>query len=133
MIERRKISISPEQPTVMVGAPTNNAAFNIGGKTIHSLLGFGFTDEETNTYSEVNGEIAKDLPWKFSNTRLMVLDEISMVGTNLFSKISLRLQEILNLLPSWKFKSFGGLDMILLGKHFVGSKTNIFKNIVCFR
>ena len=133
VIERRKISISPEQPTVMVGAPTNNAAFNIGGKTIHSLLGFGFSDEETNAYAEVNGEIAKDLPWKFSNTRLMVLDEISMVGTNLFSKISLRLQEILNLLPSWKFKSFGGLDMVLLGKLFVGSKTDIFKNFVCLR
>ena len=116
--ERKKISISPEQPTVMVGAPTNNAAFNIGGKTIHSLLGFGFTDEESNAYSEINGVKAKDLPWKFENTRLMVLDEISMIGSNLFSKISLRLQEILNLIPSWKFKSFGGLDLLLLGDFF---------------
>jgi hypothetical protein len=116
--ERRKISISPEQPTVVVGAPTNNAAFNIGGKTIHSLLGFGFIDEESNAYSEINGQQAKDLPWKFENTRLMVLDEISMVGSNLFSKISLRLQEILNLVPSWKFRSFGGLDMLLLGDFF---------------
>ena len=116
VIERRKISISPEQPTVMVGAPTNMAAFNIGGKTIHSLLGFGFTDEDSNAYLEVNGEIAKDLPWKYANTRVMVLDEISMVGSNLFAKISLRLQEILNLMPSWKFKSFGGLDMLLLGR-----------------
>ena len=80
IIERRKISISPEQPAVMVGAPTNNAAFNIGGKTIHSLLGFGFSDEDSNAYAEVNGEIAKDLPWKFENARLMVLDEISMIG-----------------------------------------------------
>ena len=116
--EKRRISISPEQPTVVVGAPTNNAAFNIGGKTIHSLLGFGFEDQENNAYSEVNGQQAKDLPWKFENTRLMVLDEVSMIGSNLFSKISLRLQEILSLLPSWKFRSFGGLDMLLLGDFF---------------
>ena len=116
--ERRKLSISPEQPTVVVGAPTNNAAFNIGGKTLHSLLGFRFTDEENNAYSEVNGQQKKDLPWKFENTRLMVIDEVSMVGTNLFSKISLRLQEILDLHPKWKFQSFGGLDMFLLGDFF---------------
>ena len=116
--ERRKLSISPEQPTVAVGAPTNNAAYNIGGKTIHSLLGFGFTDEDSNTYSDINGPQAKDLPWKFENIRLMVLDEISMVGSNLFSKISLRLQEILNLVTAWKFRSFGGLDMLLLGDFF---------------
>ena len=116
--EKRKISISPEQPTVVVGAPTNNAAFNIGGKTIHSLLGFGFTDEESNAYSEMNGQNAKDLPFKFENTRLMVLDEVSMIGSNMFSKISLRLQEVLSLLPSWKFRSFGGLDLLLLGDFF---------------
>ena len=116
--EKRKISISPEQPTVVVGAPTNNSAFNIGGKTIHSLLGFGFTDEETNAYSGINGQNAKDLPFKFENTRLMVLDEVSMIGSNMFSKISLRLQEILSLWPSWKFRSFGGLDLLLLGDFF---------------
>ena len=112
--EKRKVSIDPKQPTVVVGAPTNNAASIIGGKTIHSLLGFGFLDEES-AYIETNGPQAKDLPWSFENARLMVLDEISMVGSNLFSKISLRLQEILTLIPEWKFRSFGGLDMILLG------------------
>ena len=117
VMEQKRTSISPDQPTVVVGAPTNNAAFNIGGKTIHSLLGFGFMDEE-NTYSQINGKEAKDLPFKFENTRLMVLDEISMIGTNLFSKISLRLQDILNLLPKWKFNSFGGLDLLLLGDFY---------------
>ena len=96
--EKRKVSIDPKQPTVVVGAPTNNAASIIGGKTIHSLLGFGFLDEES-AYIETNGPQAKDLPWSFENARLMVLDEISMVGSNLFSKISLRLQEILTLIP----------------------------------
>ena len=37
--ERRKLSISPSQPSVFVGAPTNNAAFHIEGQTIHSILG----------------------------------------------------------------------------------------------
>ena len=117
--ERRKLSINPSQPTVVVGAPTNNAASHIEGQTIHSLLGFGFTDdEETNAYTQTNGQMAKDMPFKFENTRLMVLDEVSMIGTNLFTKISLRLQEVLSLLPKWKFNSFGGLDMILLGDFF---------------
>ena len=44
--EKRKVSIDPKQPTLVVGAPTNNAASIIDGKTIHSLLGFGFLDEE---------------------------------------------------------------------------------------
>ena len=116
--EKRKLSINPEQPTVVVGAPTNNAAFHIGGNTIHSLLGFNFGDEDINAYCQTNGQQAKDLPWKFENTRLMALDEVSMIGSNMFTKISLRLQEILNLHPKWRFNSFGGLDIVLLGDFF---------------
>ena len=120
VLERKYVSINLEQPTVQVGAPTNNSAFQILGQTIHSLLGFGFggEDDSNNTYTNVNGEIAKDLPWKFFNTRLMFLDEVSMIGSNMFSKISLRLQEIVNLFPGWKSKSFGGMDMVVLGDFF---------------
>ena len=58
--------------------------------------------------------MAKDLPFKFENARCMVLDEVSMIGTNLFTKISLRLQEIISLLPKWKFHSFGGIYLFIL-------------------
>ena len=58
--------------------------------------------------------MAKDLPFKFENARCMVLDEVSMIGTNLFTKISLRLQEILSLMPKWKFHSFGGIYLFIL-------------------
>ena len=120
ILEKSYTSINSEQPTVQIGAPTNNSAFQILGQTLHSLFGFGFggEDDSNNTYTNVNGEIAKDLPWKFFNTRLLFLDEVSMVGSNMFSKISLRLQEIVNLFPGWKSKSFGGLDMVVLGDFF---------------
>ena len=120
VLERNFMSLNKEQPTVQIGAPTNNSAFQIFGQTLHSLLGFGFggEDETNNTYTNVNGEIARDLPWKFFNTRLLFLDEVSMIGSNMFSKISLRLQEIVNIFPGWKSKSFGGLDMIVLGDFF---------------
>ena len=120
MLDKKFISLNKEQPTIQIGAPTNNSAFQILGQTIHSLLGFGFSgeDESNNTYTNVNGTIAKDLPWKFFNTRLLFLDEISMIGSNMFSKISLRLQEIMNIFPGWKSKSFGGLDLIVLGDFF---------------
>ena len=85
--------------------------FKLGGLTI----GFGFTDdEENNAYTQTNGQMAKDLPFKFENARCMVLDEVSMIGTNLFTKISLRLQEILSLMPKWKFHSFGGIYLFIL-------------------
>ena len=85
--------------------------FKLGGFTI----GFGFTDdEENNAYTQTNGQMAKDLPFKFENARCKVLDEVSMIGTNLFTKISLRLQEIISLLPKWKFHSFGGIYLFIL-------------------
>ena len=63
------------------------SAFHILGQTIHSLLGFGFGGEEetnNNTYTSVNGENARDLPFKFFNTRILFLDEVSMIGSNMF-------------------------------------------------
>ena len=120
ILERNFVSLDPDQPVVQIGAPTNNSAFQIGGQTIHSLLGFGYDTEDSanNVYKNINGEMARDLPFRFANTRMLFLDEVSMIGSNMMSKISLRLQEILNIFPGWNTKSFGGLDLVVLGDFF---------------
>ena len=73
-------------------APTANAAFIIGGRTIDSLL--GFTPMDQNRYVPTDpGRLAK-MKFEYENVEILFIDEISMVGSMKLSKINFRLQDI---------------------------------------
>jgi hypothetical protein len=65
---------------------TGKAAFNIGGSTIHSALGIplnksllelgGLSDERHDNFAK-----------KYDQLRLLVIDEISLVGSRMFAMI----------------------------------------------
>ncbi len=83
--------IEPGDVTVLLTAPTGVAAFNIGGMTVHSALllncgRFG--------YEPLSNERLNTLRTKLSNLVLIIIDEVSMVGSNMLLEIHRRLQQI---------------------------------------
>ena len=109
---------------VLVLAPTGMAAYHIQGNTIHSGLHIPINQGEMNPLgsSELN-----TLRCKYNNVKVVFIDEISMVGSQLFIKIDQRLQQIFGCR-----KFCGGLHVIAVGD-FLQMKpvkdVYIFKNV----
>lgn len=97
--------------SVVVCAPTGTAASHINGQTIHSL--FKIPVAQHLTYSSLSGFTLKKLRDYFQNVHTVIIDEISMVSSDIFSFINRRLVEIKSSdLP------FGGLNVIVIGDFF---------------
>ena len=102
-----KSGVDLEKPLVLVMAPTANAAKNLMyGDTIHGALHwFGNTDIESLDKQSDNASLANHL----SQVKVVIIDEISMVGANFFHKIHQGLSRLLGKDP------FGGLSVIATG------------------
>jgi ATP-dependent exoDNAse (exonuclease V) alpha subunit len=97
---------------VGVTASTGIAATHMGGTTIHSWSGLGIRDELTE-YDLEDLESKKYLHDRFTNTDVLILDEISMIHhfrLDLIERIARHLKR--NQLP------FGGMQVILCGDFF---------------
>ena len=93
-----------------VTAATGAAAFLINGRTIHSFLGIGLGKSPADTLASKT--IAKnELVYTRINTlKILIIDEISMISAELFSKIS----EYLCIIKK-NNKPFGGIQIVLSG------------------
>lgn len=92
---------------VLYTAPTGIAALNISGTTLHSAFGF-------NNLSENNPiRLSQNQRELFKNIDTLIIDEISMVRSDVFNRIDLILQYANN-----NSESFGGKQIILLGDLF---------------
>ena len=96
------------KPTVLVMAPTANAAYIINGKTIESALGMLPTRQ--NTYSKRNRSCISNLAFLLEKLKLLVIDEISMVGSCKFTRMDFTLQDIYG-----NSEFLGGLAMLVGG------------------
>ena len=79
----------------LLTAPTGVAAFNINGMTLHSAFLLG-----TAKYSlsqALNHDKLNTLRGTLSNLKLLIIDEISMVGSNMLLLIHKRLQQIMGI------------------------------------
>ena len=85
---RQLPDINPDDVVCMLTAPTGTAAFNIDGMTIHSALSIGPFFPTLGT-SRLN-----TLQCKLSKLRVLVIDEVSMVGSDLLYQIHERLDAI---------------------------------------
>ena len=106
----RESGDSLEQPRVLNLAPSGVAATIIDGKTIESALPIM---NRNRSGVIVQGAASKaDLNFKYANLQLILIDEISMVGSN-------KNQSIHELLTSLGYldrhKPYGGLSVILTG------------------
>lgn len=105
-------SFSGHNP-VLVLAPTGVAAHNIKGQTIHSALklpvqhGYRFND------TQLSASVLKKLRIDLKNKHTIIIDEISMVSSNMLELIHNRLQTI-----HCCEEPFGGINMIVVGNFF---------------
>ena len=93
---------NPELPTVLLMAPTGVAAINIDGTTINTGLAIPAMSDQRKTQCRLS---LKDL-------KLIIIDEISMVGNTTLLHIHQRLKEIFGTSST---KLFAGISMIAVG------------------
>ena len=97
-----------KKPSVIVMAPTGNAAYIIHGKTIESTL--GMIPQKGQGYRKMSANRESTLHYIYDNVLAGFIDEVSMVGTNKFSKINFHLQDVMG------NKMFmGGIPLVVTG------------------
>ena len=94
-------------------APTGVAAINVGGSTIHSffMLKPGLMTEDT--IDEIGSGKKRAV---IRATKTIIIDEISMVRSDVFAAIDIRLRSLAR--GGNREKPFGGKQMILVGDFF---------------
>ena len=106
-----KAGVELKKPPVIVMAPTANAAFIIGGKTIDSALGFYPMD--SNVYTQADPGKMAMMKFQYEDVHAIFCDEISMVGSMKLSKINFRLQDLAD--SSKKHEFMGGISFVASG------------------
>lgn len=107
---KKKFSRDPER--LAVTASTGLAACNIGGITLHSFSGIGLGKEDVPTLVKKirRNPKAKN---RWLRTKVLVVDEISMVDGDLFDKLSQIGRTIRNNGRPW-----GGIQLVITGDFF---------------
>jgi ATP-dependent exoDNAse (exonuclease V) alpha subunit len=94
---------------LVVLAPTGIAALNVGGQTIHSFFRFqpNFITSKSIKPDYVRAELFKSL-------QMVIIDEVSMVRSDVMNGIDLALRKNRNRLD----EPFGGVQMVFIGDMF---------------
>ena len=74
----------PEKPRILLLAPTGAAAININGTKIHSSLGIDFGSK----LFQFNDRQRQPLRNNFSEVRLIIIDETSVISSVLFFQVN---------------------------------------------
>ena len=83
----------PDLATVLLVGPTGKSAFHIGGTTIHSALGIPVTQNK-NELKPMSAELKNKFRNRLWNLKVIIIDEVSMVGAGTLQNIHKRLVEI---------------------------------------
>ena len=102
--------MNPENPTVLLSAPTGVAAININGTTINTAL--AIPKNTGDTLPAMSDQKRTQMRLLLSELKLLVIDEISMVSNTALHHIHQRLKEIFGTTNS---QLFAGLSLIALG------------------
>jgi hypothetical protein len=94
-------------------APTGTAAFNINGYMIHSALEMP-CNKSLRSYKDLTVEQKARLELSLGDVKLVIHDEISLSGRNMFNYINCCLQDI----TGNKSKLFGGVHSSAVGNLF---------------
>ena len=101
---------NPDLPTVLLLAPTGVAAINIDGTTINTGIAI---PEETGDYLPAMSDQRKtQYRLALKDLKLIIVDEISMIGNTTLLHIHQRLKEIFG---SSSAKLFAGISIIAVG------------------
>lgn len=107
---RRKYVREPDR--VAVTASTGLAACNIGGVTLHSFAGIGLGKEPAEDLVKKIRRNAK-AKQRWMRTKVLIMDEVSMVDGDLFDKLEQIARTIRN-----NGRPFGGIQLVITGDFF---------------
>lgn len=112
IIQDFKRKYARDQERVAVTASTGLAACNIGGMTLHSFSGIGLGKEDVGTLVKKirRNPKAKN---RWLRTKVLIMDEVSMVDGELFDKLSQIGRTIRNNGRPW-----GGIQLVITGDFF---------------
>ena len=96
----------PDCPYVVISAFTGAAACNVNGHTLHSLFSFNFGNDFITLSDKTRDQKRKT----FKNLEILIIDEISLVDSDMLYKIDLRLKEL-----KQNSKPFGGVALFCFG------------------
>ena len=94
---------------VLQTAPTGKAAFNIHGMTLHSAFALPVT-EFNGEMPNLSSDVCNTLRSKLCCLKVIIIDEISMVGSKILSQVNNRLKAIID-----NSLDFGGISIICVG------------------
>lgn len=101
-----------EPDRVAVTASTGLAACNVGGVTLHSFAGIGLGKQDV---PELVKKIKRNAKTKtrWMRTKVLIVDEVSMVDGDLFDKLEAIARAIRN-----NGRPFGGIQLVITGDFF---------------
>ena len=94
----------------IVVAPTGVAAINAGGMTIHSFFQLPFSPFVPGAKIESRFDFSKEKRKIIASLDLLIIDEISMVRSDLLDAIDSVLRKFRD-----RYKPFGGVQMLMIG------------------
>ena len=108
-----------EEPSIAITASTGKAACNINGTTVHSAFGLPCHGTMKHSKTELKGKELQKLQLKYKHLKVLIVDEVSMIGRLTFDDLNKFLRQIKN-----NNSDFGGISVLLLGDLFqTSSKT----------
>ena len=99
---------NPDDLFVLVGALTGKAAFNIKGDTLTRIF---HLPTHTNAFPPLADTSVKKIQLEYAKVKLIILDEISMIGCKNFMKIDARMRQIMNKPDT----HMGGVSILVVG------------------
>ena len=97
-------------PEILITAYTGKAAHNVNGLTAHTAFSLQIVGENEGSTTQFSAEALNTLRVKLKNLKLIIIDEISMMGINTFQSINNQLMKVFQ-----NKKEFGGRSVITFG------------------
>ena len=96
----------PESPYILKTATTGAASVLIDGITLHSAMGFAFSNKHTS----LTDKKREDKREQMKNTKVIIIDEFSLMKPDILYRLDLGLHEI-----KQNKREFGDCLVVLLG------------------
>jgi DNA replication protein DnaC/predicted peroxiredoxin len=107
---------NPDDPSVLLTAPTGTAAFTVGGFTVHSALKIPLKlPKQASEIKNLGPDQLNSLQAKLSNLQLLIIDEISMVNRRVLHCIHKRLKQVKRISMNDKTAYFGNVSVLAVG------------------